>query len=91
MYTGLTITARHLTKSGQNCILSDQKENFPVKLLCIIYHFRNVSGHFLIVIVSTVYTFSLRSFYNVDDSNGECGVPHERKFAMPRPSLDEPW
>ncbi len=51
--TELTITARHLTKSGQNCILSDQKEHFPVKSLCIIYHFRNVSGHFLIVIVST--------------------------------------
>ena len=32
-----------------------------------------------------------RSFYGVNDSFGECGVPHERRFPMPRPSLDKPW
>jgi len=31
------------------------------------------------------------SFYGVKDSYGECGVPHEKRFPMPRPSLDEAW
>ena len=22
---------------------------------------------------------------------GECGVPYERRFPMPRPALDQPW
>jgi hypothetical protein len=29
--------------------------------------------------------------FNVTDSQGECGVPYERRFPMPRPSLDQPW
>ena len=31
------------------------------------------------------------SFYMGTDSGGECGVPYERRFPMPRPSLDEAW
>ena len=31
------------------------------------------------------------SFYTGTDSGGECGVPYERRFPMPRPSLDEAW
>ena len=31
------------------------------------------------------------SYYQGVDSGGECGVPHERRFPMPRPSLDEAW
>ena len=31
------------------------------------------------------------SYYQGLDSGGECGVPHERRFPMPRPSLDEAW
>ncbi len=31
------------------------------------------------------------SYYQGTDSGGECGVPYERRFPMPRPSLDEPW
>jgi len=31
------------------------------------------------------------SYYQGTDSGGECGVPHERRFPMPRPSLDEAW
>ena len=34
---------------------------------------------------------SLRGLFNTSDSGGECGVPHERRFPMPRPSLDQPW
>lgn len=32
-----------------------------------------------------------RSLFTGTESGGECGVPHEKRFAMPRPSLDEPW
>ncbi|XP_064404192.1 uncharacterized protein LOC135349586 [Halichondria panicea] len=32
-----------------------------------------------------------KSYYDGTDSGGECGVPHERRFPMPRPSLDEAW
>ena len=31
------------------------------------------------------------SFYVGTDSGGECGVPYEKRFPMPRPSLDEAW
>ena len=31
------------------------------------------------------------SFYVGQDSGGECGVPYEKRFPMPRPSLDEAW
>ena len=31
------------------------------------------------------------SFYVGSDSGGECGVPYEKRFPMPRPSLDEAW
>lgn len=31
------------------------------------------------------------SFYEGTDSGGECGVPYEKRFPMPRPSLDEAW
>ena len=29
--------------------------------------------------------------FNVDDSGGECGVPHERRLVMPRSEPDKPW
>ena len=32
-----------------------------------------------------------RGLFNVTDSAGECGVPYERRFAMPRPAPDQPW
>ena len=31
------------------------------------------------------------SYYTGTDSGGECGVPYERRFPMPRPSLDDAW
>lgn len=31
------------------------------------------------------------SYYTGYDSGGECGVAYERRFQMPRPSLDEAW
>ena len=31
------------------------------------------------------------SFYTGSDSEGECGVPYEKRFPMPRPSMDEAW
>ena len=31
------------------------------------------------------------SLYDGSDSGGECGVPYEKRFPMPRPSLDEAW
>eukprot|EP00698_Gefionella_okellyi_P020824 TRINITY_DN6617_c0_g1_i1.p1 TRINITY_DN6617_c0_g1~~TRINITY_DN6617_c0_g1_i1.p1 ORF type:complete len:564 (+),score=100.33 TRINITY_DN6617_c0_g1_i1:99-1694(+) len=31
------------------------------------------------------------SYYEGTDSGGECGVPYERRFRMPRPSDDQPW
>jgi hypothetical protein len=31
------------------------------------------------------------SYFDGKDSGGECGVPYERRFFMPRPSLDQPW
>ena len=31
------------------------------------------------------------SYYTGTDSGGECGVPYEKRFPMPRPSLDEAW
>eukprot|EP00698_Gefionella_okellyi_P012731 TRINITY_DN3448_c0_g1_i1.p1 TRINITY_DN3448_c0_g1~~TRINITY_DN3448_c0_g1_i1.p1 ORF type:complete len:576 (+),score=64.75 TRINITY_DN3448_c0_g1_i1:121-1728(+) len=31
------------------------------------------------------------SFYTGTDSGGECGVPYEHRFRMPRPSNDQPW
>ncbi|XP_062502844.1 uncharacterized protein LOC134179856 [Corticium candelabrum] len=30
-------------------------------------------------------------YFDGTDSGGECGVPHERRFLMPRPRPDEPW
>ena len=33
----------------------------------------------------------LSSYWKGSDSKGECGVPYERRFPMPRPSLDQPW
>jgi hypothetical protein len=29
--------------------------------------------------------------FNGTDSGGECGVPHEWRFPMPRPALDQAW
>ena len=31
------------------------------------------------------------SYYTGTDSGGECGVPYERRFPMPRPSIDDAW
>ncbi|CAI8008589.1 Probable inactive purple acid phosphatase 27 [Geodia barretti] len=31
------------------------------------------------------------SYWKSPDSMGECGVPYERRFPMPRPALDQPW
>jgi hypothetical protein len=31
------------------------------------------------------------SYWKGSDSMGECGVPYERRFPMPRPALDQPW
>eukprot|EP00731_Ephydatia_muelleri_P019818 Em0012g643a len=31
------------------------------------------------------------SYYNGTDSNGECGVPYEKRFPMPTPAQDQPW
>eukprot|EP00731_Ephydatia_muelleri_P019794 Em0012g619a len=31
------------------------------------------------------------AYYNGTDSNGECGVPYEKRFPMPTPAQDQPW
>ena len=31
------------------------------------------------------------SLFSGQDSGGECGIPYVYRFAMPRPSLNEPW
>ena len=36
-------------------------------------------------------TFVFSGYFDGTDSGGECGVPHERRFLMPRPRPDEPW
>ena len=41
-------------------------------------------------LMDLLYIFS-PGYYNNSDSGGECGVPHEKRFPMPRPALDYPW
>ena len=55
-----------------------------VAVLCIWQHLscRQCEQHFSPI---------CSSYYQGYDSGGECGVPHERRFPMPRPSLDEAW
>ena len=55
-----------------------------VAVLCIWQHLtcRQCEQHFSPI---------CSSYYQGLDSGGECGVPHERRFPMPRPSLDEAW
>ena len=31
------------------------------------------------------------SYYNGTDSGGECGVPYEKRFIMPRPAINKHW
>ena len=45
---------------------------------------------FMLVLSDWVIS-ALRSYFHSKDSGGECGVPYERRFFMPRPSLDQPW
>ena len=45
----------------------------------------------VLVILCSVAMLSHRSYFQGTDSGGECGVPYERRFPMPRPSLDEAW
>ena len=46
----------------------------------------------LYVFISELFYLCLfRGLFNVTHSEGECGVPYERRFAMPRPGIDQPW
>eukprot|EP00731_Ephydatia_muelleri_P012121 Em0006g1015a len=37
------------------------------------------------------YPNTMPGYYNNSGSGGECGIPHELRFPMPTPALDEPW
>ena len=46
---------------------------------------------FLLLECLLVLLVLCRGLFDALDSGGECGVPYERRLAMPRPSPDEPW
>ena len=39
----------------------------------------------------TIHACICSGLFNVTDSAGECGVPYEKRFAMPTPAPDQPW
>ena len=47
--------------------------------------------HVLVNCLVIGYFILYRAYYNGTDSGGECGVPYEKRFIMPRPAINKHW